>query len=107
MAALTGSTVVGLAIVVGLLLGAVLIMVAFPAFEQSGATAVVPRPAPSPTSTLVPTPSPDFVMGAAVIHAYHSQASAQRRVAAAAVAVSPSTSGCPAEPWPPNRKRAP
>lgn len=63
------AAVVGLAIVVGLLLGALLIIVAFPAFERSGVTAVVPRPAPGPTSTLVPTPSPDLVMGAAVIPA--------------------------------------
>ena len=47
------AAVVGLAIVVGLLLGALLIIVAFPAFERSGVTAVVPRPAPGPTSTLV------------------------------------------------------
>ncbi|HLO36600.1 MAG TPA: hypothetical protein VK194_10975, partial [Candidatus Deferrimicrobium sp.] len=60
---------VALAVVVGLLLGAVLITVAFPVLDRSGVIAVAATPEPSPTPTIAPTASPDLVMGGAVIPA--------------------------------------
>jgi hypothetical protein len=56
-----------LAVAVGLLLGVVLIVVAFPVFDQSGAISVIATPAPS--AAPAPSTSPDLLMGGAVIPA--------------------------------------
>lgn len=60
---------VGLAVVVGLLLGAVLIAVAFPALDRAGAVGAVATPAPDATPTPEPSASPNLMMGGAIIPA--------------------------------------
>ena len=60
---------IALAVLVGLLLGIVLIAVAFPALDRSGATTVAASPEPSSTSSLAPSASPALMMGGAVVPA--------------------------------------
>ena len=60
---------VGLAIAVGLLLGIVLITVAFPAFDRGRPVTAAATPAPSASPSLAPSASPALLMGGAVIPA--------------------------------------
>jgi len=63
------AALIALAVAVGLLLGVVLITVAFPALDGDGGVAVTATPAPSSISTTAPTASPGLIMGGAVIPA--------------------------------------